>query len=188
VDLKKVICLTGFLAVASAPVWADGDGYVASVTRQLKAQGYKITQISRTFLGRVRFEAKRKDVEREIVINPRTGEVLRDLNTTITGAVVVVIPKELPELPTTTATTVTGDIPEASTNTDEPTDKPTAEPSESTSSNDGGAAASGESDGASGGSGDGGDGGASGGSGDGSGGGGGDGSGGGGGSGGDGGD
>ncbi len=154
-DFKKVICLAGFLAASSAPVWADGNGYVASVTHQLKAQGYEITQISKTFLGRVRFEAKRKDIEREIVINPRTGEVLRDLNRTVLGAVVVVVPVEQPELPTTTA--VTDSAPEASKDSGETAD----DSSENTGSNDAGSDAAGDSgsgDSSSGGDGSGGDG------------------------------
>ncbi|MEM8978871.1 MAG: hypothetical protein AAGD04_05265 [Pseudomonadota bacterium] len=49
-----------------------------SVVEQLTAQGFEITKMRRTFLGRVRIEAQSEDLERELVFNPNTGEVLRD--------------------------------------------------------------------------------------------------------------
>jgi hypothetical protein len=48
------------------------------VTGALVAQGYQIVQVDRTWLGRVRIVAETPDLRREIVINPNTGEVLRD--------------------------------------------------------------------------------------------------------------
>ncbi len=48
------------------------------VTTALVTQGYEIVQMNRTWLGRVRIVAESDEVRREIVINPYTGEVLRD--------------------------------------------------------------------------------------------------------------
>lgn len=50
-----------------------------SVVRQLSQQGYSRIEISRTWLGRTRIVAQREDLRREIIINPATGEILRDL-------------------------------------------------------------------------------------------------------------
>ena len=46
--------------------------------KQLKRDGYGDIRIERTFLGRVRIVAERDEVQREIVLNRSTGEVLRD--------------------------------------------------------------------------------------------------------------
>ena len=53
-------------------------GVADSVVRQLQAQGYTSIEVSRTWLGRVQIEAKRGAEEREIVLNRKTGEILRD--------------------------------------------------------------------------------------------------------------
>lgn len=45
----------------------------------LTAEGYVIVETERTWLGRLRIVAIRGDVRREVVINPGTGEVLRDI-------------------------------------------------------------------------------------------------------------
>ena len=45
----------------------------------LRAQGYEVREIERTWLGRVRIEATRDGYRREMILNPSTGEVLRDL-------------------------------------------------------------------------------------------------------------
>ncbi len=60
----------------ASPVLADGR--VDAITQQLAAQGYDQIKVSKTFLGRVRVEAQRQGLEREIIFNPRTGEILRD--------------------------------------------------------------------------------------------------------------
>ncbi len=62
-----------FAAPARAESVAD------QVVQQLKSQGYGKIEISRTLLGRIRIVATRSDFRREIVIDRRTGEVLRDL-------------------------------------------------------------------------------------------------------------
>ena len=47
---------------------------------QLKSQGYDDIEVERTWLGRIRIEAENERHEREIIINPRTGEILRDFS------------------------------------------------------------------------------------------------------------
>ena len=48
------------------------------VMAQLVAQGFSITSVRRTLLGRVQIIAARADQTREIVIDPRNGVILRD--------------------------------------------------------------------------------------------------------------
>ena len=48
------------------------------VISQLRQQGYEDIRIGRTFLGRTRIIARSATVRREIILNPRTGEILRD--------------------------------------------------------------------------------------------------------------
>jgi hypothetical protein len=45
---------------------------------QLRAQGFDRITVSRTLLGRTRILALAPDQRREIIFNPRTGEILRD--------------------------------------------------------------------------------------------------------------
>lgn len=78
--MKKLVKTLSVLAVvitcAANPALADGR--VDAITRQLSDQGFGQIKVSRTFLGRVRVEALREGREREIIFNPRTGEILRD--------------------------------------------------------------------------------------------------------------
>lgn len=61
--------------LAPAAVFASAE---ESIIAQLASQGFESISKSRTLLGRVRIVAKGKDFEREIIFNPRTGEILRD--------------------------------------------------------------------------------------------------------------
>lgn len=54
-------------------------GIVDQVTDQLRAQGYSTIELHRTLLGRTRIVAINGDGSREIIINPNSGEILRDL-------------------------------------------------------------------------------------------------------------
>lgn len=49
-----------------------------AIVAQLQSQGFNRITIGRTFLGRVRITATSDRLEREIIFNPRTGEILRD--------------------------------------------------------------------------------------------------------------
>ncbi len=60
---------------------------VASIVSQLRRQGYGSISKQRTFLGRVRIIAERSSGRREIIVNPRTGEILRDFWQVASGEV-----------------------------------------------------------------------------------------------------
>ena len=68
--LALAFCLPGGGAFAETPAEA--------IERQLRTRGYKSIEVSRTWLGRTRIVARKSDVVREIIVNPRTGEILRD--------------------------------------------------------------------------------------------------------------
>lgn len=48
------------------------------VARSLRGDGFNIVSQRRTLLGRVRFVATRGSTEREVVVDPSSGEILRD--------------------------------------------------------------------------------------------------------------
>jgi hypothetical protein len=56
------------------------------VTSSLQAQGFEVRLVHWTFLGRIRIIAVSADIRREIVINPTTGEILRDYSQRIVEA------------------------------------------------------------------------------------------------------
>lgn len=63
-------------AVTGSPAQAKDVADI--VVEQLTAQGFGHIEISRTLLGRTRIVAISGSYRREIIINPRTGEILRD--------------------------------------------------------------------------------------------------------------
>ncbi len=72
---RLVLALAVVLAGAGA---ARADQVTDSITRQLRQQGYTEVTVTRTFLGRDRIVATSPTREREIIVNPRTNEILRD--------------------------------------------------------------------------------------------------------------
>ena len=71
-----------FLALSTAllacgPAW--GADHVAAIVGELDRRGYTRISVSRTFLGRARIVASGPHGRREIILNPATGEILRDL-------------------------------------------------------------------------------------------------------------
>lgn len=64
------------LSLSAGGAWAMS--VVDTIIDGLRAQGYSQIDISRTLLGRTRIEATSSAFEREIIIDPRTGEILRD--------------------------------------------------------------------------------------------------------------
>lgn len=58
---------------------AFAQGFADSVVRQLRRQGFATITTERTLLGRVRILAVGNGGRREIILNPRSGEILRDL-------------------------------------------------------------------------------------------------------------
>lgn len=57
---------------------ADNDPAQAVIAR-LRAEGFRDIAAARTFIGRVRITAHKGGATREVVVDPRTGEILRDL-------------------------------------------------------------------------------------------------------------
>jgi hypothetical protein len=79
---RRVFLLTsaGSLLLAY-PVLAAAS-HEDEVARALVGQGFEITSQRRTFLGRVRFTAVKGGTRREVVVDPSSGEVLRDYSQT----------------------------------------------------------------------------------------------------------
>lgn len=71
---------------ATLPHLLSAEDLRAQIAEQLRSQGYANVEITKTWLGRLRFEAFKDDTQREIIVNPRTGEILRDFQSTANGA------------------------------------------------------------------------------------------------------
>lgn len=52
--------------------------YVGSITGQLRDLGFEQIEVKQTLLGRARIIARSADGQREIILNPNNGEILRD--------------------------------------------------------------------------------------------------------------
>jgi len=75
--MNRRLFLAGCM-LALAPLPALAESLPDRVIRQLKAQGFTRFKVSRTWLGRTRIVATSSKQSREIILNPRTGEILRD--------------------------------------------------------------------------------------------------------------
>jgi phosphopantothenoylcysteine synthetase/decarboxylase len=71
----RAFLFAALLAVAALPAKAD---ITEAFARHLYGQGYESVTVQRTWLGRMRFVARRGDTVREVILNPNTGEILRD--------------------------------------------------------------------------------------------------------------
>jgi hypothetical protein len=69
---------TAMLLCMSSVARSDEAGAVAQVLQSLRSQGYREIWFERTLLNRVRIVAERRGTSREIVLDPRTGDILRD--------------------------------------------------------------------------------------------------------------
>ncbi len=77
--MKRRAFLLGFSSLALSGSAAAAAGYEADIVAQLRALGFDTIMVSTTWLGRTRITARKNGSGREIVINPRTGEILRDI-------------------------------------------------------------------------------------------------------------
>lgn len=77
-----VSLVLGTAVLAAGPAMAD---YTDQVKKQLRSQGFGRIEVSSTMLGRTRILASNKTGQREIILNPRTGEILRDMWTASSG-------------------------------------------------------------------------------------------------------
>lgn len=88
--MNKRQLLAGLMATLAAQALlalpAFAASYVDQILTQLRAQGFENIEVETTWLGRARIAAVRGDVNREIVLNPTTGEVLRDLWLSTSGS------------------------------------------------------------------------------------------------------
>lgn len=80
---KKFVGALVVGAMGAAPAMADV--YSDNIVQQLEQQGFKSISTERTWLGRTRIVAEGDDGQREIIVNPNTGEILRDLMLTANG-------------------------------------------------------------------------------------------------------
>lgn len=67
------------LCLGTAPLPVMAAGFAEVIVSELQQQGYSRIVTEQTWLGRVRIVAQRDTGSREIILNPRTGEILRDL-------------------------------------------------------------------------------------------------------------
>lgn len=79
--LIAVAAISSALTAGAACAGSRADDIVA----QLKQQGYVDLHTETTWLGRSRITGRTADGSREIVLNPNTGEILRDLWTPNAG-------------------------------------------------------------------------------------------------------
>lgn len=71
--------ITGLVSAALCASQAAASSFETGIIEQLRAQGFGGIKVEKTLLGRLRITASKADYGREIVINPRTGEILRDI-------------------------------------------------------------------------------------------------------------
>jgi len=69
-----------FVAASAHPAFADVE---SDISRRLGREGFQITRRRRTWLGRIRIEATDGQVNREVVFDPTSGEILRDYTSAI---------------------------------------------------------------------------------------------------------
>ena len=74
--MRGLLSVCAVCLALSGPV--SGGPAEDNVIRQLSEQGFSQIEVSRTWLGRSRIVSRRGDMVREIIINPLTGEILRD--------------------------------------------------------------------------------------------------------------
>lgn len=68
-----------FGAAVGAASMSVAETFADQVVRQLVAQGYGNIQVEATLLGRLRIKGSNGQGLREIILNPKTGEILRDM-------------------------------------------------------------------------------------------------------------
>lgn len=79
--LTAVFVATFLVVLAIGPSSAVAEterSPVESRIVELQKQGFAVSRVQRTFLGRIRIMSTKGDIARELVIDRHTGEVLRD--------------------------------------------------------------------------------------------------------------
>ncbi|WP_425074409.1 hypothetical protein [Sagittula sp. S175] len=80
---KVFLAISTMLSIAAQS--ATAQTALEQVVDQLQQQNFSRIEVQRTFLGRLRITAARGGVEREVVLNPSTGAILRDYSTSRGG-------------------------------------------------------------------------------------------------------
>lgn len=75
---RRTFLLT-VLSVSLLSTTAARADYADDVVKWLLDEGYTDIEVTRTLLGRVRILSRLGSGQRELIINPRTGEILRDV-------------------------------------------------------------------------------------------------------------
>jgi hypothetical protein len=73
---RFLLAVTAFTLLSTTAARAD---YVEDIVKWLDRQGYTDIEVARTLLGRARIRAEKDGGQRELICNPRTGEILRDV-------------------------------------------------------------------------------------------------------------
>ncbi|MCF6304209.1 MAG: hypothetical protein L3J33_02425 [Rhodobacteraceae bacterium] len=81
----SALLLSVSLAAAQVPAQYADNTYVNEIATQLTGQGFQITRIHTTLLGRIVIEATDGNTDREIVLAPSTGRIIRDESETADG-------------------------------------------------------------------------------------------------------
>lgn len=82
--MRRLLILCLLLCLSALPVRAET--LVDLIADQLRSLGYDRIETESTLLGRTRIEARSVDWDREIIVNPRTGEILRDYSERRSGS------------------------------------------------------------------------------------------------------
>ncbi len=73
--MRPILFALGLMLMAAPAAAQD---FVSAWITQLQTDGYDDISVERTWLGRIRIVAEKDDIDREIILNRATGEVLRD--------------------------------------------------------------------------------------------------------------
>lgn len=73
--MRRVFLVAALLVLGAK---AGADTISDQVIKNLRAQGFEVVQMDRTWLGRMWILARNDTTQREVVFNPATGEILRD--------------------------------------------------------------------------------------------------------------
>ena len=85
--MQRRVFFAGLVVALFGAGAALASDYQSSVLAQLRAQGFDEIKVETTWLGRLKITAQRRGAEREIILNPRSGEILRDILSTRDGAI-----------------------------------------------------------------------------------------------------
>lgn len=75
---RRMLAFTLIAALCALTMQAAAQTTADQLIRRLRAEGFDEIEMSRTLLGRVRITAEGPPGEREIILNPASGTILRD--------------------------------------------------------------------------------------------------------------